>query len=152
MSNIPLAVKRRVIDADARIERLERELTEARAVTRRIVSAYDAYRRRGVNPAPAEYQSVVDAIDAARAAASPLEMARRFHETYERLAPRYGHTTRVDTREFLPHSDNGRLMIAVCEELRHSLRGPSRDAVDLLKVARCPNTTCQDGVIRASSG
>ena len=44
-------------------------------------------------------------------------LARRFHETYERLAPRYGYETRPETRKFDPNSNNGRLMIAVCEEL-----------------------------------
>lgn len=44
-------------------------------------------------------------------------LARRFHEVYERLAPSFGYTTRPETREFDPESANGRLMIAVCEEL-----------------------------------
>ena len=34
----------------------------------KVVSTYDAYRRRGVSPAPAEYADVVAAIEAARAA------------------------------------------------------------------------------------
>ncbi|GAC1478400.1 MAG: hypothetical protein NVS1B6_19730 [Steroidobacteraceae bacterium] len=44
-------------------------------------------------------------------------MASRFHHTYERLAPRFGYTTRPETRHFDPDSPNGRLMIAVCAEL-----------------------------------
>lgn len=44
-------------------------------------------------------------------------LARRFHETYERLAPQFGYETRQDTREFDPTSKNGRLMIAVCAAL-----------------------------------
>ena len=44
-------------------------------------------------------------------------LARRFHETYERLAPQFGYETRRETREFDPQSPNGRLMIAVCSEL-----------------------------------
>ena len=44
-------------------------------------------------------------------------MARRFHETYERLAPTFGYETRPDTKDFDPTSPNGRLMIAVCSEL-----------------------------------
>jgi hypothetical protein len=44
-------------------------------------------------------------------------LARRFHETYERLAPSFGYETRADTRAFDPDSANGRLMIAVCAEL-----------------------------------
>ena len=47
----------------------------------------------------------------------PLELAIRFHEVYERLAPSFGYETRPDTREFDPDSKNGRLMVAVCGEL-----------------------------------
>jgi hypothetical protein len=38
------------------------------ASLRRIIAAYDAYRGRGVAPAPGEYQGLVDAINAARRA------------------------------------------------------------------------------------
>jgi hypothetical protein len=44
-------------------------------------------------------------------------LARSFHEIYERLAPKFGYETRKDTRAFDPTTPNGRLMIAVCEEL-----------------------------------
>lgn len=44
-------------------------------------------------------------------------LARKFHETYERLAPLYGYETRAETREFNVNSPNGRLMLAVCAEL-----------------------------------
>jgi hypothetical protein len=50
-------------------------------------------------------------------AATGLEMAMRFHETYERLAPSFGYETRADTKAFDPESANGRLMIAVCAEV-----------------------------------
>lgn len=51
---------------------------------------------------------------------TPLDLAKLFHETYERLAPSFGYQTRPETRQFKPDSPNGRLMIAVCEEiLRH---------------------------------
>jgi hypothetical protein len=49
------------------------------------------------------------------------EIAIRFHETYERLAPDYGYETRKDTREFDPDSANGKLMIAVCNEVMQPL-------------------------------
>lgn len=39
--------------------------------------------------------------------------ARKFHDTYEKLAPEYGYETRSDTKKFDPSSQNGRLMIAV---------------------------------------
>lgn len=45
---------------------------------------------------------------------TPLDLAKLFHETYERLAPDFGYTTRPETREFRPDTPNGRLMIAVC--------------------------------------
>jgi hypothetical protein len=48
---------------------------------------------------------------------SALDLALRFHAVYERLAPAYGYETRPDTRAFDAGSKNGRLMIAVCEEL-----------------------------------
>ena len=45
------------------------------------------------------------------------QMARRFHEAYERLAPEFGYETRVGTRTFDPESANGKLMAAVCAEV-----------------------------------
>lgn len=48
---------------------------------------------------------------------TPENLARRFHEAYERLAPSFGYETRQETRQFDPTSKNGRLMIAVCAEI-----------------------------------
>ena len=48
---------------------------------------------------------------------TPLDLAKRFHEAYERLAPSFGYTTRPETRRFNPDSPTGRLMIAVAPEL-----------------------------------
>lgn len=45
------------------------------------------------------------------------QFAELFHETYERLAPEFGYTTRTDTRRFDRGSHNGKLMIAVCDYL-----------------------------------
>ena len=50
-----------------------------------------------------------------------LELAIKFHETYERLAPEYGYETRKETKQFNPDSANGKLMIAVCQELINTL-------------------------------
>lgn len=47
------------------------------------------------------------------------DLARRFHETYERLAPQYGCETRDASAkpwDEVP-MDNRRLMIAVCAEI-----------------------------------
>lgn len=50
-----------------------------------------------------------------------IRLAVLFHETYERLAPQYGYETRPETRVFDASSQNGKLMIAVCRELRDAL-------------------------------
>jgi len=46
-----------------------------------------------------------------------LELAKQFHDAYERLAPQFGYETREDTKEFDPDSPNGKLMAAVCKEV-----------------------------------
>lgn len=48
-------------------------------------------------------------------------VARIFHDTYERLAPEFGYTTRLETRRFDPSSPNGKLMIAVSVEVAKSI-------------------------------
>lgn len=58
-----------------------------------------------------------------------VALARKFHETYERLAKHFGYTTREDARQFDPDSVNGRLMIATCKEIME--RGPVALAVQL---------------------
>ncbi len=55
-------------------------------------------------------------------------LARAFHDAYERLAPSFGYETRKDTRAFDPATPNGRLMIAVADEIE--IAGPD-------KVLRC---------------
>lgn len=50
---------------------------------------------------------------------SPEDLARRFHEAYERLAPEYGHETRRESAvpwDQVPERDRA-LMVAVCREL-----------------------------------
>ncbi len=44
-------------------------------------------------------------------------LARKFHEYYEELAPSFDYETREETRNFAPHSRNGKLMIAVSEKI-----------------------------------
>lgn len=47
------------------------------------------------------------------------KVARAFHEAYERLAPRFGYTTRMESSvpwEQVP-IENRQLMVAVCAEL-----------------------------------
>ena len=50
-------------------------------------------------------------------ACSALALAKQFHAAYERLAPAFGYKTRPETRAFDPDSANGRLMVAVCQEI-----------------------------------
>jgi hypothetical protein len=45
------------------------------------------------------------------------QLAEMFHDIYERLAPEFGYTTRTDTRRFDRGSHNGKLMIAVCDQI-----------------------------------
>ena len=50
------------------------------------------------------------------------QLARKFHEIYERLAPSFGYETRTETRAFEPTTPNGRLMIAVTDEIEDELQ------------------------------
>lgn len=45
------------------------------------------------------------------------QLAKQFHDLYEKYAPEYGYNTREDTKEFNPESPNGKLMIQVCSEI-----------------------------------
>jgi hypothetical protein len=45
------------------------------------------------------------------------QLAKLFHETYERLAPDYGYLTRKETKQFDENTPNGKLMIATCSEI-----------------------------------
>lgn len=57
-----------------------------------------------------------------------LELAKRFHEVYERLAPQFGYKTREDTKAFDPSTPNGKLMTAVCQEVGDEIDKMSFDA------------------------
>ena len=50
------------------------------------------------------------------------KLAMLFHETYERLAPQFGYTTRIETQVFDPNTPNGKLMIAVCNEILKEIK------------------------------
>lgn len=68
------------------------------------------------------------------------ELARRFHETYERLAPEYGYETREDTKAFDPESPNGKLMIAVCKEITKPTDGETCEDPTCFKTPNCAGT------------
>lgn len=59
---------------------------------------------------------------------SGIEIARQFHDTYERLAPSFGYETRSDTRSFDPDTPNGKLMTAVCQEIGTKIEKQAFDA------------------------
>ena len=48
---------------------------------------------------------------------SEEDVARLFHDEYERLAPSFGYETREETKVFDAGSANGKLMIAVCRNM-----------------------------------
>ena len=50
------------------------------------------------------------------------QLARQFHEIYERLALSFGYETRTETRAFEPTTPNGRLMIAVTDEIEATIQ------------------------------
>jgi HPt (histidine-containing phosphotransfer) domain-containing protein len=56
---------------------------------------------------------------------APEQMARLFHDAYERLAPQFGYETRKDTRAFDPSTPNGKLMIATCAEVLAAAPSPA---------------------------
>lgn len=52
--------------------------------------------------------------------------ARKLHDTYEKIAPDYGYTTRRESRVFDPESPNGRLMLAVCAKVVPAIEARAR--------------------------
>lgn len=82
------------------------------------------------------HQPSIDPFAAALSSATPAgegltaeALARKFHATYERLATSFGYMTREETRTFESGSANGKLMIAVCTELLHTLAASPEPAV-----------------------
>lgn len=82
---------------------------------------------------------------AARAGAGAEDLARRFHDTYERRAPEFGYETRPDTKAFDPSTPNGRLMIAVCGDILSGLGLAEAEAQPVKQEADdtvCVGPTC----------
>jgi|SRR5690606_9116531 len=48
---------------------------------------------------------------------SGQQLAEQFHKLYEGLAPQFGYETKEETKTFNPESNNGKLMIAVSEQI-----------------------------------
>ena len=61
-------------------------------------------------------------------AVMPVEIAKAFHESYERLAQSFGYMTKEETRQFDEISPNGKLMIAVAAEIQAAWPQPVRTA------------------------
>lgn len=60
-----------------------------------------------------------------------LALAMLFHDTYERLAPKFGYKTRDDTKEFIPNGPNGKLMVAVAKEVLASIPKPPPEKIPI---------------------
>jgi hypothetical protein len=78
------------------------------------------------------------------------QLAERFHETYERLAPQFGYVTRPDTRAFDPSLPNGRLMVAVCAEILAALAQGASDRAEAQQAARSEAPALTDEMIDAA--
>lgn len=63
------------------------------------------------------HKKLTEAALTANTPQAALELATRFHDIYERLAPQFGYETRQDTKHFDPTSPNGQLMQAVAAEI-----------------------------------
>lgn len=53
---------------------------------------------------------------------TPLQLAEKFYEIYERIAPLYNYETNHKTKVFNPNSENGMVMIATCDEILKYLK------------------------------
>ena len=58
------------------------------------------------------------------------ELAKLFHDVYERLAPSYGYKTKEETKIFDENSPNGKLMIATCEEILSRIQAVNVYAIE----------------------
>jgi hypothetical protein len=67
-----------------------------------------------------------------------LLLARQFHETYERLAPQFDYKTKAETQTFDPASANGKLMVAVCDEI---IKSQTPVVQDTAQTSSAPNGT-----------
>ena len=86
---------------------------------------------------------------------SPEDMAKKFHEAYERLAPEFGYATKKDSAvhwDYVP-KENKNLMIAVCKELYCDCEDEEEPTPDIHfedgecticdKCEKCDETLCQ---------
>ena len=75
--------------------------------------------RKIISHLPLNNSPILEGVDLLPPLEGEVEkLAEFFHNTYEKLAPIYGYETRKDTKIFDKNSKNGRLMIAVINELK----------------------------------
>lgn len=89
------------------------------------------------------------ALAQVKAEETPEQLAKRFHETYERLAPSFGYETRKDSAvpwENVPEK-NRLLMIAVCAEIaiapRPDTEAGLREALTFREFSRVNRMRCE---------
>ena len=81
---------------------------------------------------------MTDSIPELLAAATDEDIAKRFHYTYERLAPQYGYETRPETATAWTHlpEANRELMIATVKSVRSALVNSANEREAVVKAAR----------------
>ena len=67
-----------------------------------------------------------------------LEITKKFHDMYEKLASEYTYETREDTKVFDINSNNGKLMYATVNEIVSSILKENQE----LKKQYCERTDC----------
>lgn len=61
-----------------------------------------------------------------------LEITKKFHDTYEKLASEYTYETREDTKVFDINSNNGKLMYATVNEIVSPILEENQEWINLL--------------------
>ena len=117
-------------------DELARAKLHAAGLTNVSVAWQEKYAQALNAKCPHCHKRGLDQIEIERATDQPPErlgagaetLARAFHEAYERLAPSFGYETRTETRDFDPTTKNGRLMVAVCDEIMRRALGTTDPA------------------------
>ena len=64
-----------------------------------------------------------------------LEITKKFHDTYEKLASEYTYETREDTKAFDINSNNGKLMYATVNEIVSPILKENKKQKEVIKKA-----------------
>lgn len=65
-----------------------------------------------------------------------LEITKKFHDTYEKLASEYTYETREDTKVFDINSNNGKLMYATVNEIVSPILKENKKQKEVIDKAR----------------